>query len=284
MLRKIALLTLILANIVCAEAQMKFGVHVEPLVSFSGSSSRSVSATGSNLGVALGLEGEYYFNEDKENYAFTFGLDFSFNKGGSLQFKTRGQFFPNSNLDRNVFVFNDGSNAYTATNPVELAAGTEVNYSISYLELPVGIKLRTNELGQSYVRAFFHLPIAKIMVPLIARGTFQQYDATGLNVADKNGYVLENGLESHKEPNIYKDVVPVQVSIGGGIGAEYAPNADGGLRITAGLYYDYGLFDITKGEINMLEYARTSNDYTNIINENPHNPLQNIALRIGVIF
>jgi len=284
MLRKIALLTLILANIVCAEAQMKFGVHVEPLVSFSGSSSRSVSATGSNLGVALGLEGEYYFNEDKENYAFTFGLDFSFNKGGKLQFKNRGEFFPNSDLDKNVFVLNDASkSSYATGNPIKLAAGTEVRYSISYLELPVGIKLRTNELGQSYVRAFFHLPIAKIMVPLIARGTFYQYDATDLDLADEAGYVLENGLESHKEPNIYKDVVPVQVSIGGGIGAEYAPNADGGLRITAGLYYDYGLFDITRGKINMNAYVNQIG-YTDIREENPHNPLQNIALRIGVIF
>ena len=156
MLRKIALLTLLLANVVYAQAQMKFGVHVDPLMSYSGSSYRGVEATGQNFGVAIGLEGEYYFNEDKENYAFTFGLDFSFNKGGKLRYLNRGAYFQNTELDKNVFVLNDGANTYAQNNPILLAAGTEVTYSITYLELPVGIKLRTNELGQSYVRAFFH--------------------------------------------------------------------------------------------------------------------------------
>ena len=122
------------------------------------------------------------------------------------------------------------------------------------------------------------------MVPLTARGTFHQYSAEGLPLADTDGYVLESGLESHKEPNIYSDVVPLQVSLGGGIGAEYAPNADGGLRLTAGVYYDYGLFDITRGKVDMIEYNKSSNSYSDPVNTNPHNPLQNIALRIGVIF
>ena len=109
---------------------------------------------------------EKYFSE-KENYAITFGANFAVAKGGKLLYDNGGVLLPNSTLDNTAYFWTP-SNTLSANSKGEsgkglpLAPGTTIKYNISYVELPVGLKLRTNELGQSYMRAFFHLPTSMI--------------------------------------------------------------------------------------------------------------------------
>ena len=42
--------------------------------------------------------------------------------------------------------------------------------------------------------------------------------------------------------------------------------------------------NITKGKIPMAEYNATTGSFSDLVEKNAHNPLQNIALRLGVIF
>ncbi len=282
MLKKISLLTILLISVVTAHAQnFKFGVHAAPVISLMGSDYKQVSGAGVNVGLGVGVEVEYYLSST-ENYALTFGLDFALNKGGSLLYSYGGYIMPLTDLDRNTFTNRAGNNPTTGTD-IDMMAGTKINYGVNYLELPIGLKLRTNELGGSYFRAFFHLPIVKIGIPVSANARI--FSATG--VADSIGYSISAADEPSKEPNVYSDITPIQFSLGLGAGVEYAPNADGGLRLFAGIYYDTGLIDVTNGFTGdnvRLREPNTALGSTGEVKRNPTNMLHNIGLRVGVTF
>lgn len=270
MLRTITLVTALLAYVVSAQAQsMKFGVHVDPQISILGSNDNDVEAGAANIGFSFGVEGEYYFT-DNENYALTFGAGFAFNRGGKLKYTYAGNLLSNSELDQAVFTNTAGENP-ASPEGIFLTAGTEIRYSANYLEIPVGLKLRTNELGDSYMRAFFHLPIATIGIPVSGRAGITAPSAA--NLSDSTLY----GGESKGE-NAYKELNFIQLSLGTGAGVEYSPNAEGGLRLTAGLYYNYGFIDMVK-KTPMYDFNGNLDD-----GFNANNGIHNIALRIGVIF
>lgn len=294
MLKKIAILTILLAQVVFVQAQnIKFGVHVDPFISLLGSQEKQVVADAINGGTALGVEIEYRFTGE-ENYALTFGLDFSLNNGGSLIYKYGGVLFQQSELDKTVFRDNlTGLTQPASGEGVNMSAFTKVNYRINYLQIPIGLKLRTNELGGSYMRAFFHIPLIKIMVPVTGGAKIFASDVSvetqGYAVdLDPTGYRIPSGNEASVEPNIWKDITPIQVSIGAGAGVEYSPNQDGGLRLYAGVYYDAGILDVTGGfqaGTVFSEALTATNTLTrDTKTTNPYNMMHNINLRIGILF
>ena len=275
MLRKITLLTAFMAYIVCAQAQgVKFGVHVDPLISFMGSNDKKITSDGINLGLDFGVEMEYYFS-DGENYALTFGANFGLGKGGALKYTDRGILFPKSTLDNSAY-FNDLNQSAAAAlmtgDSLILVPGTSVRYSANYISITIGLKLRTNELGDSYMRAFFHLPVASIMIPVSARA---KVDAPQPTETSYEGFYTAS---PSKGEVIYKEIVPFQVMLGLGAGVEYSPNEEGGLRLVGGVYYQYGFFDTVKS--NLLYDNITSTYKENKATSGFHN----IALRVGIIF
>jgi hypothetical protein len=280
MLRKISLLTAILTVSVSAYAQsFKFGVHIDPGVSFMNSNDKKVKPDGANMNFAFGVEMEKYFSE-KENYAITFGANFAVAKGGKLAYGDGGILLPNSTLDNTVYfnnVTNQSANAAGISGEnMPLAPGTTIKYNISYVELPVGLKLRTNELGQSYMRAFFHLPIVTVMVPVSARATVNAPRPDNLTTP---AYFTDGAV---KGENIYKDVFPIQLAIGTGAGVEWAPNDEGGLRLIGGIYYNYGVIDAVKS--NQLFQTPINVASPSYIKNSASTGFHNISLRIGVVF
>jgi hypothetical protein len=279
MLRKISLLTAILTVSVSAYAQsFKFGVHIDPGVSFMNSNDKKVKPDGANMNFAFGVEMEKYFSE-KENYAITFGANFGVAKGGKLAYGDGGILLPNSTLDNTAYFYSpttqSANQAGVSGENLPLAPGTTIRYNINYVELPVGLKLRTNELGQSYIRAFFHLPIATVMVPVSARATVNA--ARPDNLATP-AYYTDGAV---KGENIYKDVFPIQLAIGTGAGVEWAPNDEGGLRLVGGIYYNYGIIDAVK--TNQLFNTPITVPATYKDNK-ASTGFHNISLRIGVVF
>jgi hypothetical protein len=269
MLRKFSLLTAFLLTVLYVQAQgFKFGVHVDPLVSFMASNDKKVVPKGAQMGFGLGVEMEYYFS-DKENYAFTFGGNFALGKGGKLSYTSGGILLPNSELDNTAYFRNDTS----ATNGLglSLVPGTTIRYNINYLEIPFGLKLRTNELGQSYLRAFFHIPTVTVGIPVSARATV---DAPTPTI---QGY---NTKEPSKGENIYKDINFLQLSLGTGAGVEWAPNDDGGLRLVGGFYYNYGFIDAVKKNT----FYESTTSATPTKENKARTGFHNIGLRIGIIF
>ncbi len=296
MLRILLILTIAIAPFVYLQGQqMKFGVHIDPAISLLDSDYSKISGDGINFAFSFGVEAEYRFSE---NAAFTFGLDFSLNNGGSLLYGYGGVLFSEAEFDNSRSFFNIiGSNPNSSTG-IDLYAFTKVNYRINYLELPVGFKFRTEELGDSYLRVFFQIPIIKIMVPVMASAKifapeasangfeddlnplkFGVPQASDPNSVDDLGYVVE--------PNVWSDITPIQISAGLGAGVEFAPTDPDGLRLYAGVYYHTGLIDITGGfkdKTTFTEAMNASNPIPETQDRNPRNAMHNIALRIGVIF
>lgn len=289
MIKKITLLTALMAQVLYSYGQeLKFGVHVDPFISFLSSDYNKVEGQSFNFGTALGVEAEYRFN-DGGNYALTFGADFSFNEGGTLLYKYGGNILPNTEFDnRSDFRNVNGEIPANATG-IPMVAFTKINYRANYVAIPIGLKLRTNELGDSYMRAFFHIPIVKIMVPVNAGAKIFAPDANADGFLDDNDstrYAIPQTTGSVTERNVWSDITPIQVSLGAGAGVELTPNSDGGLRIYAGVYYHSGLIDITGGFGGQTTFFSPQNP--NSIDEtqsrNPRNATHNIALRLGVIF
>lgn len=279
MLRKFSLLTAFLLTVLYVQAQgFKFGVHVDPLVSFMASNDKKVVPTGAQMGFGLGVELEYYFSEG-ENYAFTFGGNFALGKGGKLTYNDGGRLLSNSELDNTVYIDNEtgasASSTQTSGLNLELVPATTIRYNINYLEIPFGLKLRTNELGQSYLRAFFHIPTVTVGIPVSARGNVE---------APKPASTLIPGYytpDVSKGENIYKDINFLQLSLGTGAGVEYAPNEDGGLRLVGGFYYNYGFIDTVKKN---YFFDNTQIPATSTKESKARTGFHNIGLRIGIIF
>ena len=290
MVKKITLLTaLLLQGLYGFGQEIKFGVHVDPFFSFLASDYSNVEGDGFNFGVGLGVEAEYQFNAEG-NYALTFGADFSFNNGGTLLYKYGGNILPNTDFDNRSDFRNVNGDVPASSQGIPLVAYTRINYRANYVEIPVGLKLRTNELGDSYMRAFFHIPIVKIMVPVSAGARIFSPDASAAGFLDDNDstrYGIPQTTGSVTERNVWNDITPIQVSLGLGAGVELTPNQDGGLRIYAGVYYHSGLIDITGGFGDQTRFFSPQNPNTPIDefqDRNPRNGMHNIALRLGVIF
>ena len=113
-----------------AQESFRFGVQVSPSFSWLASNDNQINGNGTNLGLRLGFNGEYYFTE---RYAFIAGLGFAFNQGGTLQHNEGGNFWTKSELSNPDF------NA--------LPNGVNLKYNLQYVEIPFGLRMRTNEFG-----------------------------------------------------------------------------------------------------------------------------------------
>lgn len=293
MLKKIAILTLILVQVLSLQAQkIKFGVHVDPFISLLDSNSPYVVGDAVNGGAALGVEVEYRLN-DEGNYAITFGADFSINNGGSLLYRYGGVLFKNTDLTYESYQDIGGNKPSSGTN-LDIAAFTKVNYRVNYVQIPIGLKLRTNELGGSYMRAFFHIPLVKIMIPVTGAAKVFTPGAVASSASgytdDLTGYRIPSGNSegAFVEPNIWKDITPLQIGLGAGAGVEFTPDQENGLRLYAGIYYETGVIDVTggfTGETTFQEATTGSNAGSEVTKTlNPRNSAHTISLRIGVIF
>lgn len=114
--------------------ELKIGVFADPLVSWFASESRSVHAQGAKLGIEGGAMVDNYF---RKNYALQTGIALG-TQGGRLLFDEPKAFLSYGENDT-------------------LPAGTVVRYSINYIAVPLGLKLKTNEIGHAsyYTRLGF---------------------------------------------------------------------------------------------------------------------------------
>ncbi|MCA0333677.1 MAG: PorT family protein [Bacteroidetes bacterium] len=212
---------------------LRFGAQVSPTISWISSDHAKVLGGGPDLGLKVGAIGEFGF---AENYFFTVGLGFGLAQAGKIQFAEGGDVLPNSLLSTEV------PEAIRHNFPVD----TKVDYRLNYLEIPIGLKLRTREYG--YTRYFAEIPIITLSAVTSAKGNI---DAANLDV--------------NKE-NIRKDVKALNAQWGLGGGMEYYFSESN--AFTIGVYYHQGFFDITS--------KRPTNDGKEINHT--------IALKVGILF
>jgi Outer membrane protein beta-barrel domain len=180
-----------------SQSNLRFTVFVDPEFAWMKSDLSSIDNDASKFGVNIGLNVDNFF---AKNYAVMTGISID-NTGGNLKFENEKYLQTGSGTDT-------------------LVAGSTVHYKLQYIEIPLGLKLKTNEIG--YWTFFTHLGLNG-----------------GINikaVGEVDNYELEN-------ENISDEIRLFNLGYYIGAGAEYS--IGGNAAIVVGLTYNNGFVNIT---------------------------------------
>jgi hypothetical protein len=228
--------------------RFRFGIQFSPTITWMDSADKKINSNGTNAGLKLGVIGESYF---AENYAFFFGLGFAFNQGGTLKHDIGGNLWPNSPLSSDVY----------QKGPA-MPDGVNLKYGLQYVEIPFGLRLRSQEFG--YLRYFAELPVFTLGFSTQAKGAIKGTD-----------------MDTEKE-DISKDVNGVAFSWGLGGGIEYSLGSQ--TSLIAGIYYQNFITDVTKDD--GQKYVERDQDGLPVTTakENSKALIRGITIRLGVMF
>ncbi len=197
----ISILLLSTIQVFAQQSNFRFTVFVDPKFTWMKSDLTAIDNDGSKMGVNIGLNIDKFF---ADNYAIMTGASIN-NVGGNLTF----------NMDGKRLTTNGGDTT--------LNNGSTVEYKLQYINIPLGLKLKTNEIG--YWTFFTHLGLNG-----------------GINIkatAEVDDIELQN-------ENISKEIRLFNLGYYIGAGAEYS--IGGNTAIVVGLTYTNGFIDITDGE------------------------------------
>lgn len=109
------------------QGKMRFNVHVDPQFAWLKSSNHDkINPDGSIFHMQAGLQMDYYF---QDNYAFILG-------------------FGINNLGGNLLYGGDSATTYkNDNNDIIIEPGQSIKMNLQYLDIPLGLKLKTEELG-----------------------------------------------------------------------------------------------------------------------------------------
>lgn len=201
------------------EKSLRFGVGLSPTFSRLKSSDKLIEPSGTNLGIKLGFVGERFFTS---NYALTIGLGFSWNQGGTLQNgHTKGVYWQKSDLSSPIL------------DTVPLNA--KLHYRLSYLEIPIGLRLIGGSGTDSPLRYYAEPGIS-------------------LNfVTNALGDIKGTDTQNTTDEVIRDDVQGINLMIGLGAGVEYQFAEH--LTFFGGLQYQRGISDVTDDGATVLPAA-----------------------------
>jgi len=197
------LLCLLTAASAQSEFTPRFGLQLSPNFSWMSSPDNSINQNGVNLGLKLSMLGEFYF---QENYAITTGLGFAFNHGGTLQ-------YDNPEGETRTYIGTD--------DPIDQTVS--LKYSVQYVEIPLGFKMRTREFG--YFRYYGE--------PFLALGFRSQARSD-----------IRNTNPAIEDVDIRDFVNGLSLSWGIGFGAEYGISES--TALVGGLYYQQQFTNMIK--------------------------------------
>ena len=157
------------------QGQIRFNVHFDPQFAWLSSSDHDIiDPDGSIFHMQAGIQADYFF---AENYAFILGFGVN-NLGGRLLYSDSIAYNPD-----------DG--------PVIVRPGQNIKMNLQYLDIPLGLKLKTEELG--YGTFFFQLgfnPMFNINAHISTKdGEFDKKDIKESSTIFNLGYHVGAGFE-----------------------------------------------------------------------------------------
>jgi hypothetical protein len=201
-MKKILLTIAALAVAPAAFAQVEIGLKVSPSISYlraNSTSANSFQSESSKFSFGGGIFMDYFFGQ---NYAFNTGL-FLTGKGGTISYTD--------------------PNATTAIqNPIKQ------KITMQYLELPLTIKLFTNEVAPD-TRVYFQVG-GSLAVPVQSR------------INGEKNYI--DRLDGNNETSASSHVFAIDANLIGAVGAEYQLGQS--TKFLAGISYHHGLVDLDR--------------------------------------
>jgi hypothetical protein len=182
------------------QSNIKLSVHADPQFSWFSSDEKEVEPDGSRFHLQTGLHMDFFFDE---NYAFSLGFGIN-NLGGNLLYG-----------DTTLFI-SKGDSLY-------VSPGQSVLHKLQYLDFPVGLKLKTEELG--YTTFFLQLGLN----PMI-----------NINASA----VSDDGVLDHE--NIRETTNLFNLGYHVGLGVEY--KLGGNTAAIGGIRWTSGLTDVTDND------------------------------------
>jgi len=154
----------------------RFGIFINPLISWIKTDVSRIESDGDRLGINFGLTIDHFF---AEHYAFSSGISIR-NMGG-------------------VLMYTEGKDVFRCSNSeiTSLPINTSVKYKLQYLHIPLSLKLKTTEIG--YITYYAHLGIDP-MINIKANADIKSLDAKNIGVGREInafyiGYHIGAGLE-----------------------------------------------------------------------------------------
>ena len=205
------------------ESNIRFGLTLSPQVSWMTAGDGNIENNGAVFGFCYGLLMDVKI---PKNYAFATGIIVSYD-GGKLGWTDSTKF--NSFPDRLY------------------PAGTNVEYHLQYVEIPLTLRLMTNQIG--YITYFGQFGLQ-----------------AGFNFRSRAGITTPTGAEDESRVNFGSDVTPFNIGLLVGGGFEY--EITGNTALTVSLQYFNGFIDVTDDP---KEYK-------------VHSGLNHLRLGLGVFF
>jgi len=221
------------------QADVRFGFQLRPTFGWMTANVNSINPSGTNIGLKLGMIGEYYF---QENYALTSGIGFAFNQGGTLLHEQGGNYWNRTDIPESKKPFPDQ---------------VKLKYGIQYVEIPVGLKMRTKEFG--YLRYYLQ-PAMVFGLKTQAQGSVK-----GTNIG-----------EDLEKLNIKEEVNSLNLAWGIGAGVEYSISEN--TALIGGLALQVGFTDTTDDNGVVIDSSGEEK------REDAKGSLNVITLRIGIMF
>lgn len=210
------------------EAGVRFGLKLSPNISMLRSETKGIKAAGNSFGYTFGLMAEFPIGGNG-NYRFATGLNL-LRTGGATSTE---------------FSYFNQAGQTTA-----LVRELETTYKLQYIELPLTVKLMTNEIG--YMRYFAQVGFS-----------------AGFNIAAKadlvqpsffqNAPTLVEKFEELQNENIQDDINLFRAGLIVGAGAEY--NFSGNTSLLFGITYNNGFTNIANFDAGVDKKARILNNF-----------------------
>ncbi len=203
-MKKTFLVLLIFIPFVGSAQSLRFSLLADPQFSWMIPDTKTISSQGAVFGINAGLGMDYYF---AENYAFSTGLSIN-NIGGKLQYA-------------------DTIQIPVGVKNITIPSGNTITYRLQYINIPLGLKFKTNEIG--YVTYVANLGITP-MINIRDRATDVSASLDNDNIADAIMLFNMN----------YFINLGVQYSLGGST------------ALTGGVGYSSGFVDVTSQAVDKI--------------------------------
>ncbi|MFH1321493.1 MAG: porin family protein [Bacteroidota bacterium] len=212
----------IVAHDCYAQKKVSFGLQGSPMISWMKPDVKTIENKGVKLGFGYGLILDFNFHD---NYSFSTGLSV-LNSNSKIQ-------------------YNDTIPFERAGIQDSIPGGNSVTYKLGYLEFPLTLKLKTNEIG--YITYFGQF------------GLSSQFRISAKGTATSNINTTEGPIDGD---DISKEVRFINLALTIGAGMQYSLGGDTFLLVA--LLYNNGFLDVTKDDEKVV--------------------LKSLALRVGVMF